>query len=232
MIYVASDFHGFPLELIIELFRKADFGSNDYCFILGDVIDRGDDGIKILRWIMQQPNVELIMGNHEAMMLTNREIIETMSENRDRRSILLKLPKFQNWVSNGAMPTFNAMMLLRDSEQKYIFEYLEKCSLYVTLKLDGKEFILTHSGLGRFSPDKPLERYTSYELLWYRPDLLERFYPDKTLIFGHTPTLFYGDKYAGRIMKNDTWIDIDAGAAFDFAPALLRLDDMKEFYLE
>ena len=50
-------------------------------------------------------------------------------------------------------------------------------------------------------------------------------------VFGHTPTIAYGKEYEGKIIKTDTWINIDQGAGSGFEPVLLRLDDMKEFRL-
>lgn len=41
MIYVISDLHGYPFVTFLELLNKANFSSDDYLFILGDVIDRG-----------------------------------------------------------------------------------------------------------------------------------------------------------------------------------------------
>ena len=69
MVYVTSDLHGYPLAEFKELLAKANFSDNDYCFVLGDVIDRGPESTELLRWMMMQQNVELIMGNHEAMLL-------------------------------------------------------------------------------------------------------------------------------------------------------------------
>ena len=48
---------------------EEDFGDEDFCFVLGDVIDRGKEGVKTLLWLMNQPNFELVLGNHESMML-------------------------------------------------------------------------------------------------------------------------------------------------------------------
>ena len=48
-------------------------------------------------------------------------------------------------------------------------------------------------------------------------------------VFGHTPTVSFGKEYDGKIIKTDTWIDIDAGAGFGREPVLLRLEDMREF---
>ena len=53
----------------LQLLDKAGFGERDFLFVLGDVIDRGEHGVELLRWISRQPNVQLILGNHEAMML-------------------------------------------------------------------------------------------------------------------------------------------------------------------
>ena len=47
--------------------------------------------------------------------------------------------------------------------------------------------------------------------------------------YRYTPTLAFGDEYDGKIIKTETWIDIDVGAGFGRQPVLLRLDDMKEF---
>ena len=41
--------------------------------------------------------------------------------------------------------------------------------------------------------------------------------------------LSHGEEYEGKIIKTETWIDIDVGAGFGRQPVLLRLDDMKEF---
>ena len=46
------------------MLNRVGFSDDDFLFVLGDVIDRGEDGIKILKWMMSQSNMELIMGNH------------------------------------------------------------------------------------------------------------------------------------------------------------------------
>lgn len=71
MTYVISDLHGCPLEKFKELLEKAEFSDNDFLYILGDVIDRnGDGGVQMLCWLLELPNVQLILGNHEAMLLS------------------------------------------------------------------------------------------------------------------------------------------------------------------
>ena len=71
MHYVTSDLHGYPLDSFLRLLESAGFGDSDCLYVLGDVIDRnGDGGVAMLRWMMTRPNVEMILGNHEAMLLS------------------------------------------------------------------------------------------------------------------------------------------------------------------
>ena len=44
MTYVISDLHGYSIEKLKMLLKKANFGEDDFLYILGDVIDRNGDG--------------------------------------------------------------------------------------------------------------------------------------------------------------------------------------------
>ena len=68
MIYVTSDLHG-SFKEFKELLKLINFNDDDYMYILGDVIDRGDEPIELIRYIMNSPNIELLMGNHEYMAM-------------------------------------------------------------------------------------------------------------------------------------------------------------------
>ena len=70
MVYVSADLHGCDPAVFQQLLRRADFGEEDFLFIPGDVIDRGDHGARLLLWLTQQPNMQLILGNHEALLLS------------------------------------------------------------------------------------------------------------------------------------------------------------------
>ena len=63
MIYVMSDLHG-CYDKYMQMLEKIKFSSNDTLYILGDIIDREDNGIKILLDIMKRSNVIPLLGNH------------------------------------------------------------------------------------------------------------------------------------------------------------------------
>ena len=67
MIYVLSDIHG-NMENFKSILKQIDLQPEDTLYVLGDVIDRYPDGIKIIRMIMAMPNVKMLLGNHEYMI--------------------------------------------------------------------------------------------------------------------------------------------------------------------
>ncbi len=234
MIYVTSDLHGYPLDSFMRLLDKARFSDADDLIVLGDVIDRnGDGGIETLLWMTGQVNVRMILGNHEAMLLRCRFLFEAITGESLSRLDQDRARYTAVWMRNGAEATLKGWKRLytKDPESaEGILEYLEEAPLYEAVRVSGREYWLTHAGLGNFAPDKGLEDYAPDELLWTRPPLTERYHESIVTIFGHTPTRYYGPQYEDRMLRTPTWIDIDTGAAGGRHPMLLRLGDEEPFY--
>lgn len=230
MIYCTSDLHGMPLEDLQGLLKKVNFSDNDFLFILGDVIDRGEHSVDTLKWLLFQPNVELILGNHEAMLLSCEFIFDEITEDSIADLSSEKMEMLSTWMSNGAENTLKALRKLNNKDPDTctdIIDYLKDAPLYETVSVSNNDFLLCHSGFENFDKNKRLSDYTPDELLWSRPALDSVFFDYIITVFGHTPTAYYGSEYSGKIIKTKSWINIDTG---DTA-SLLRLDDLKEFYL-
>lgn len=230
MIYVISDLHGYPHEKFLALLDKAGFGNDDFLYILGDVVDRnGDGGVETLNWLMYQTNVQLILGNHEAMLLACSFVFDEITEDSIESLTAEKIDMLTRYQLDGGDITLKAMQKLPKETQQDILDYLRDCPLYETVNAGGKDFMLVHAGLGNFDPNKQIEDYTTEELLWSWPELTDVYYKDKMTVFGHTPTFSFGDEYEGKIIKTNTWIDIDVGAGFGRKPVMVRLEDMREY---
>lgn len=94
--YVCSDIHGM-YGTYCSVIKK--LKENDTLFILGDVIDRGSQGIKILQDIMSRPNVRLLMGNHEYMMIKCLNIIKKYSLNSSEITKFIEENKLKKWIN-------------------------------------------------------------------------------------------------------------------------------------
>lgn len=234
MIYVSSDLHGCNPADFQRLLDQAGFHEYDFLFVLGDVIDRGNWGAELLLWLTQQPNIQLILGNHEALMLTCSFLFDEVSEESLNNLTIKEIGLVQNWIHNGGGPTLKGLqrLLKSDPESVYgILDYLRDAPLYENLDLNGQRFILVHAGLGNFDSERSLSDYTPEELLLDRPSLSTNYDVDGRVIFGHTPSNQFGEEYAGRAIHTSSWSCIDTGVAQGYAPMILRLDDMKEFFL-
>lgn len=66
MTYVISDIHG-NFNKYEKILKLINFSDKDESYVLGDAIDRGEEGVRILKDIMNRPNVHMLMGNHELM---------------------------------------------------------------------------------------------------------------------------------------------------------------------
>ena len=232
MIYVTSDLHGYPLEKFEALLRKANFSERDFCMVLGDVIDRGPDGIRLLEWIMLQPNVDMLLGNHEAFLLACDFLLDDVTDESINSLAAEKMDVLSNWLQSGGDVTLKALQETNPAQVLAIMEYLREAPLYETVSAGGRDFLLVHSGLENFDKNKPLKDYSADELLWCRPSLGDRYFDDVITVFGHTPTGLFGREYVDRMVQTDTWIDIDTGASSGRNPMLLRLDDLTPIYAE
>ena len=235
MIYVTSDLHGLELSKLEELLKKVNFSPDDWLYILGDVIDRQNDGgVEILEWLLEQPNVELILGNHEAMLLSCDFVFEEITDTSLANLTKEQLDCLTNYIYNGGNVTLKALKALKDTSPETveaILDYLKEAPLYETVRAGERDFLLVHSGLDNFNKTKKLSAYEPHDFLWAWPEITDRYFDDIMTVFGHTPTMTYDHENKGKILKTDTWIDVDVGVPYGNSPCLLRLDDSAEFYL-
>ena len=236
MIFATSDAHGYPLDSFLRLLERAGFSASDRLYVIGDVIDRnGDGGVAMLRWMMRQENVTLIRGNHESMMLECGFAFTSDMDLTNLRLLTLEQEySLLRWNRNGCLVTLENLLKLKEEdpdELTALLEYVRSAPLYVEAAVPMKRFVLVHGGLNCFDPGKELDEYSEEELVWTRPGIEERYWDDRLVILGHTPTQYFGAE-KGRMLVTETWVDIDTGAAGGGSPMLLRLDDMCPFYTE
>lgn len=235
MTYCVSDIHG-NYEGYIKLLETINLRDEDILFVLGDVIDRGRGGIKILQDMMMHFNIIPIIGNHEYMAINclkflNQEITEESINNIDEGIIQGLL----EWQNVGGQATIDEFHKLNSEEKQDIIDYIEEFSLYEEASVRGKDYVMVHAGFCNFSIDRPLDDYHFSELLFKVPDYSRVYFPDKYIITGHLPTrCIEGNGGQDRIYKANNHIAIDCGCAcIDEGGRLgcICLDTGEEFYV-
>lgn len=233
MIYVISDVHG-CYELFLKMLNKIEFSDSDTLYILGDILDRGKDGMKILKYIKNKQNIIPLLGNHEYTAYSVlKRLYSPVPKGENKLDYFNdNLSLFRDWIEDGGRVTYEDFGRLDDVEQKDFFDAIENMEVYEELEIGGNKFILSHAGLGNFKKNKPLSEYSLDDLIWARMDYDKVYFADKYIVSGHTPTKLIGEEYSGRIYHKNNHIAIDCGAVFLGVLGCIRLDDFQEFYAE
>ena len=90
------------------------------------LIDRGKNSALLL-WLTKQPNMQLILGNHEALLLTCAFLFEEVTEESLEKLTAVQVNLLENYICNGGAPTLTGLkrLLKQDSELVYgILDYL------------------------------------------------------------------------------------------------------------
>ncbi len=234
MIYCISDLHGDYIRYTTIL-KMIDFSDDDTLYILGDILDRGNEGMKILLDMMLRPNVYPILGNHEYMaMQTLKWLSDDITEESLANLSDDKIEGINEWLNVGGMTTIDEFRKLSEDEKEMVLEYLEEFSLYEEVTVEGKDFVLVHAGIDNFSPEKDMEEYELYELIFNKPDYSKVYFKDKYLVTGHTPTRFIHDEIDGHsrntVFLGNNHIAIDCGCGYDGLLGAICLDTFEDFY--
>lgn len=234
MIYVVSDIHGCYDEYI-ELLKKIKFCNEDELYVLGDIVDRGPEPIKVLQDMMLRPNVYPILGNHDYMALKvlkklNVEINEGNVDNHLSNEDLLD---YLYWIQDGGKITIHKFQKLSADEKEEILEYLQEFSLYEEVMLDGKRYVLAHADIHGFEDDKCLEDYELADFLFYRADYQKMYSQDKNtfIVTGHTPTILVREDGLPLIYTGNGHIAIDCGCVYGKQLAAYCLDTESVVYV-
>ncbi len=219
--FVCSDIHG-EYNAYKTIINR--LGENDKLYILGDVIDRGEDGIKILQDIInrqEKGQVEFLMGNHELMML------QTILGNEECK---------ENWFKgNGGEATYRDYKKLPLEEQIKIKDFLLNTNIYKQINENNQDYYLVHAKAIQ-DEEKNSQTYKEMmeqglenkinEALWTRVGTDEDECMDYEIakkdvftIIGHTPV------NNSLIKFKLGYVDIDCGISYDEQVALVNLTD-------
>ena len=228
MTYVISDIHG-QYDAYIKMLEKIRFSADDMLYIDGDILDRGKSPIKVVLDVMKRPNVVCLAGNHEYMAMKCLKYLsgETLRLNYST------LGNIYDWMSNGGETTIEEFRQLDDKLRGSVIEFIGDFELYEELRINGRDYIIVHGGLGNFEPEKPLYEYAPEELLWTRVDYSKPYFRDKFVVTGHTPTqIIEANPRPGYIYRVNDHIAIDCGASMGGRLGCICLESGEEFYVD
>lgn len=228
MTYVVSNLHG-CLEEYRTLLQTIGFRNDkDVLYVLGDIVDYGPESMELINDMSLRLNVYPIAGEHDytaaKMLIGYEKMCKTGAHDADF------VDEMTAWIQDGGQPTMEAYRKLDKDAQEGIIDYLTDMPLYEEVTVGGREYLLLHQGIYDFTPNLELDELEPTDFFSEALDPTEKYFDDKTIIVGHTPTT-EDNGGAGRIFYGNGTIFIDCGLARGGRLGCLRLEDGKEFYV-
>ena len=233
MTYVMPDIHGCYDEYL-SMLEKISFSDSDTLYIVGDVIDRGKEPVMCLLEVMAAPNIHMLIGNHEHMMLTAFASDFAADD-------------LEHWCEqNGGTITLTQLhSAFEPSPEKLgkTISYVADLPYYLEVEVNDKKYLLVHAGIrinkSRGKSQQTLEEIlkvqTQMDMVWMREEFYDRkALPTHTIIFGHTPSIYLNRSSFGiwHDKRHKDKICIDGGCVYGGKLNCLRLDDMEEFSVD
>lgn len=224
MTYVMADVHGY-YDKYLDFLHYVNFCDEDTLYIIGDLIDRGSDGIKLLQDVMKRKNVISLMGNHEHMLLPTLGELSYSDKSSQAEIIRDEIAM----MPIGQEDTLTDFCELSRQEQNEIIDYINSLDFYQEITVGTQKYLLVHAGLPDFS-DLDIDFYSEEEMLFGPHDLSINHFEDTIIIVGHQPTRFISGAEPDEIFKCNDTIAIDCGLGFGGKLGVLCLETGEEMY--
>ncbi len=227
MTYVISDIHGCYTKYI-SMLHKINFSPSDTLYVLGDVVDRGPETMKVVLDLAARENVITLKGNHdhEAFVFLKNLTMPDNDPRADEFAEMLRL-----WLSDGGITTYEDYLKLGDKEKRIVLSFLYSMLPFKELQIGDQKYFMSHT-----VPEKAkmldLNVCRISDFITGEPEYEKKYYDDRIIITGHTPTSFIDTDYRGRIWRGNNHIAIDCGAVFGNALGCICLETGEEFYAE
>lgn len=210
--FIIGDIHGY-LDKLTNLVAKIErtIRPSDKLVFLGDYIDRGPKSFEVVEFLIslsKKYNSIFLKGNHEAMFLD-------FLENARSGSIFLL---------NGGNTTI--MSYKKNLGKFYIPDHHHMFFNKLKLYYESQDFIAVHAGLN--PKIDYIQSQDEHDLLWLR----DQFFRDpkkwdKTVIFGHTPTITLPGQDVVYFDDDKNIIGIDGGVIYGLQLICLVWPDKK-----
>ena len=228
MTYVVANLHG-CFDKFKKLLKEIKFNDNDVMYVLGDIVDYGDEPIELLCDLSMRYNVIPIVGECDLRALELlRELDKMLSGSSPDPEVIGRMTQ---WIQEGGSKTMEGFKTLDEDMKEGVLEYLEDMSLYEEITVKGKRYVLVHAGIAGYEAGSDLEDYMPEDFISLSPDPDYPLIDGATLIVGHTPTYEIDGAQRGKIYHGEGTIFIDCGAAYDEPLACLCLESGKEYYI-
>ena len=143
MTYVVSNLHG-NYDKFTELLRTISFREDDLMYVLGDLVDFGEQSMELIADLSVRLNVYCIAGEHDfraAKLLTGFDKMLKNGGSPDGDYIA----EMTAWVQDGGQTTLEGFRALDEEQREGVLDYLCDLALFEEVEIKGKSYLVNPS---------------------------------------------------------------------------------------
>jgi len=210
---IVGDVHG-EYKALLNLVAMTPLNSK--LIFVGDLVDRGLDSAKVVRFVRKY-ELKCVQGNHEVMMIDfGSKFIDDIEQGKsiEQDNMWLEHGGKETLLSYGLVSIVNNKMVPHPFIKDFIFqfkddiEWMKKLPLYIEVDVNhksGRKVVISHSAITpvwKLREREDHKKNFSNTILWGRVKPIDS--EPIFNIFGHTP-----QQYSVDIQKH--YVNVDTG---------------------
>lgn len=237
--FAVSDLHGM-IEIYYQI--KEMLQPEDHIYCLGDMGDRGTNCWETIKVIMDDPQFEVIKGNHEDMLVNLMKVALSIPEDEKEIVWYCREGELVSW--NGGIETFNGWMKESLTERSKWYRKLKELPTHLEyINKNGKKIYMSHAGWTPYNYDDiPVDEDLIWDRSHYMCEWPHEAPEDIIVVHGHTPIeyldddrhIFHRNPYTRPTFPLAYWYAdhhkccIDNGVFYTQCTVMLDLDTFEE----
>lgn len=230
MTYVVANLYG-RLDKYEKLIKKINLKESDNLYILGNIVDYGEQSIELINELSAQYNVYSVLGEHDYKAYLLLSEFDRIIKEGSTPSVNFSKEMIE-WAQNGGQATLEAFKNADADSKEGFLDYLSDLPVFeeATIK-NGREFVLTCRGIDNFDKDADLYDYELDDFMNGYLDIGKTYYDKMTMVVGyldyeHTPA-----GRAGKISAKNNNIALACDMSENDEVVCLCLETNDEYYV-
>ena len=230
MTFVASNLYG-RMDKFEKLIKKINLKDSDILYILGNIVDFGENSIELVNELSAQYNVYTVLGEHDYKAYLLLSEFDRIIREGGAPSVNFSKEMIE-WCQNGGQSTLEAFKDADTDEKEGFLDYLSDLPVFeeVTLK-NGKEFVLTCRGIDNFDKNTDLYDYELDDFMNGYLDIEKTDFDNKTMIGGYVDYEHTPAGRAGKVNAKNNNIALACDMSENDDVVCICLETNEEYYV-
>ena len=230
MTFVASNLYG-RMDKFEKLIKKINLKDSDILYILGNIVDFGENSIELVNELSAQYNVYTVLGEHDYKAYLLLSEFDRIIREGGAPSVNFSKEMIE-WCQNGGQTTLEAFKDANADDKEGFLDYLSDLPVFeeVTLK-NGKEFVLTCRGIDNFDKNTDLYDYELDDFMNGYLDIEKTYFDNKTMVVGYVDYEHTPAGRAGRVNAKNNNIALACDMSENDDVVCICLETNEEYYV-